>query len=347
MFVIFNLTMDRGFGEPPLRWRDLYKIFLWKKAENDENIENCETLITVRNLIKQYKGKKTIAVNDIDFHINKNEIIVMIGPNGAGKSTIINTLVGVTSPTSGKFKLGDSDWNERFNAIQKYIGVVFQDNIFMGALSVMQHLQIFGTIRGIAADNLNDSINYYADLLQLKEMLPNRASDLSGGQKRKLSILLALLGNPPIIIMDEPTAGIDVNARRLIWKTIASLKNSTCLISTHSLEEAEVVANRLFIVSRGKLPYVVSSAELRHQFQCGYILKIDAAKDNMRTILANVQRFIPSAKFDKERDDTILFPVVSEISTLLKYLAENSAQIGIKDYTLTVEQLEDVLMKAI
>ena len=348
LFLLFNATNDRGFGSPPLRWKDLIKCKWSTPKEIElENIKNEESIMKVDHLSKQYKGKKTLAVDDVSFDIKKGEIIVMIGPNGAGKSSIINTFSGAIPASGGTLTLGQDEPTERFSGIQNCLGIVFQDNVIINLLSIREHLEIFGRFRGIDEQVLQEGIDFFADNLQLKEMLPNRAGDLSGGQKRKLCIALALLGNPPIIIMDEPTAGVDVQARQLIWKTISNLSESTCIITTHALEEAEAVSSRMFVISRGKIPFAGTSTELRNEFKCGYIMKIDSEPEAMPGILEAVQKWVPEAKVLEERDDTILFPVVSEISTLLKYLAENSAQIGIKDYTLTVEQLEDVLMKAI
>jgi ABC-type Na+ transport system ATPase subunit NatA len=176
-------------------------------------------------------------------------VIVVIGPNGAGKSTMMNILSGALEPSEGTLSIMGGEPTTRFKTIQKYLGVCFQENVLIPLLTMREHLLLFGAFRGVDAAELESAIDFFADTLQLREMMTNRARDLSGGQKRKLCISLSLLGNPPIVIMDEPTAGVDVQARQLIWKTISALKDTTTIVTSHALEEAEAVSSRLFIVA--------------------------------------------------------------------------------------------------
>ena len=346
LFLFTNATLDRGFGAPLIRFRDLFhcKFPKQKQIELDDLTEE-DNIIEVRNLVKRYNGKSVDAVDDVSFSIKKNEIIVMIGPNGAGKSSIINTISGAIPSTSGQLILGNGEPLELFSGIQNCLGIVFQDNVIMKLLSIREHLEIYGAIRGIDDVTLQEAIDFFAETLQLQEMLPNRAGDLSGGQKRKLCTALALLGNPPIIIMDEPTAGVDVQARQLIWKTISNLKNSTCIITTHALEEAEAVSSRLFVVSRGKIPFAGTSSELRNEFKCGYILKVDCEEEALQGILEVAQSFEPGAKILPEHDNTIALPVSSKIPQMLSTLDSKKEQLGYEDYSFSVEQLEDVLLR--
>ena len=344
LFILFNATLPREFGSPPLRWSNILRCrFKPPKMLDLEDIASGESVIKVDRLTKQYKGALDNAVDEVSFDIKRGEIIVMIGPNGAGKSTIINTVSGAIPATGDTLSLGGNDPTEQFSGIQNCLGIVFQDNVIMKVLSIKEHLELFGAIRGIDEETLQRSIAYFADMLQLTEMLPNRAGDLSGGQKRKLCIAMALLGNPPIIIMDEPTAGVDVQARQLIWKSISGLKNSTCIVTTHALEEAEAVSSRMFVISNGKMPFAGTSTELRNSFKCGYLLKVDCEPEQMPPLLREIQKFIPQAKMVPERDDTIAIPVVKEIPDMLKDIYEKKESLGIEDYSFAVEQLEDVL----
>ena len=346
LFLLFNATMDRGFGSPPLTWSDIFHCrFKGAKEIELEDIPNESSIMKVDHLVKRYKGKKVNAVDDVSFDIKRGEIIVMIGPNGAGKSSIINTVSGAISANGGTLTLGGDEPTTQFSGIQGCLGIVFQDNVIINLLSIREHLEIFGRFRGIDEKVLQEAIDFFADNLQLKEMLPNRAGDLSGGQKRKLCIALALLGNPPIIIMDEPTAGVDVQARQLIWKSISNLTSSTCIITTHALEEAEAVSSRMFVISRGKIPFAGTSTELRNQFKCGYVLKIDCEPEAMSQILEAVQKFVPDAKILPERDDVIAMPVSNDIPSVLNELDSRKDELGLEDYSFSVEQLEDVLLR--
>jgi ABC-type multidrug transport system ATPase subunit len=147
--------------------------------------------------------------------------------------------------------------------------------------------------------------------------------------------------------MDEPTAGVDVQARQVIWKTIAALKDTTTLVTSHALEEAEAVSSRLFIVAGGRLPFSGTSTELREQFNCGYVLRIERDDGDAAALLPLVSRSVPEARVTEERKDTIAFPVSAGIPQLLRELEAAKESLGVRSYALCVEQLEDMLLKLI
>jgi ABC-type multidrug transport system ATPase subunit len=192
-------------------------------------------------------------------------------------------------------------------------------------------------------DEIEQTLMFFADILQLTPMLDNRAGDLSGGQKRKLCIALSLLGHPRIVLMDEPTAGVDVQARQLIWKTIATLQDTTVIVTSHALEEAEAVSSRLFVVIGGKLPFVGTSTELRNEFKCGYILRIEG---NIAPVFALAQERVPGAKM-AARPDTIEMPVNREVPAFIREFEERKDEFGVISYSFAAEQLENVLLKLI
>ncbi|OHT00521.1 ABC transporter family protein [Tritrichomonas foetus] len=377
LFVFFNLVNPRDFGSPLISWKELFNLDAWKRMfgskrshSNNTSLLNSlntyttttSSIIQVDNLSKTYHGhKEVIALKNVSFNINQNEVIVVIGPNGAGKSTLMNILAGAIEPTKGSLRLFGEPPTQRFKEIQEILGVCFQDNVLINLLSIEEHFKLFGSFRGIPEDELKDSMNFFAETLQLKEMLKNRAGDLSGGQKRKLCIALSLLGDPPIVIMDEPTAGVDVQSRQLIWKTIASLKHTTTIVTSHALEEAEAVSSRLFVVSCGKIPFAGTATELRSQFKCGYILRVDKfnsqSSDNLTKVTANesgienilelARQYEPQAHMSSDRSDTIEMPVSRNIPKFLTTLEKQKEQLGVKSFSFAVEQLEDVLLKLI
>ncbi|KAH0789890.1 ABC transporter family protein [Histomonas meleagridis] len=354
IFLIGNATIPRYFGTPIIRWSEIFKLSAWKRVFGGEQYdgidENGEAkrLIEVEGLCKTYKGRNIVNVfEDTNFYINQGEVIVIIGPNGAGKSTLVNILSGAIEPNSGTLVFNGNDPSPRFKILQQSLGVVFQDNIIFNRLSVREHLEMFGTFKGIDEKDIQEAINYFADILQLTDMLDNYAGDLSGGQKRKLCIAIALLGNPPIVIMDEPTAGVDVQARQLIWKTIASFTNTTSIITSHTLDEAEAVSSRIFIVSGRKIPFCGTSTELRNKYKCGYLLRVDREDGTVGPVLDLVQKYIPAAHLSDERKDTICLPVDKEVHNMLAEMNEKKEELGIGSYTFAVEQLEEMLLKLI
>jgi ABC-type multidrug transport system ATPase subunit len=274
-------------------------------------------------------------------------VIVVIGPNGAGKSTLVNILSGALEPDAGTLEFGGAPATARFKVIQAALGVVFQENIIFERLSVREHLELFGAFKGIAPAHLDGAIDFFAENLQLSHMLHTFAGDLSGGQKRKLCIAIALLGNPPIVIMDEPTAGVDVQARQLIWKTIASFTNTTTIVTSHALEEAETVSSRLFIVADRRIPFCGTSTQLREQYKCGYLLRIDRGDEDVAPVLALARTFVPGSHLSEERADTIRMPVHPAVSRFLRAMTERRAELGINSFSFAVEQLEDMLLRMI
>lgn len=352
LFLLFNATNSRGFGLPLIRWRDIFKPSAWKFARRSDILalpaDGDDTALEVEHLTKVFHGKKSVtAVDDVEFSVKRGEVIVMIGPNGAGKSTIINTISGALAKNSGTMRVFGQPATERFQSIHPYLGVCFQENVLIDLLNAREHFELFGAFRGIEEHELKETMEFFGTTLQLTEVMETRSCDLSGGQKRKLCLALALLGYPPIIIMDEPTAGVDVQARQLIWKTIATLKNSTCLITSHALEEAEAVSSRLFIVSKGKIPFRGTSTELRKEFKCGYILRVEREDGTVGPVLDLVKTYCEDAHVTEERQDSITMQVNPRVPEMLQELEDHKEELGVISYSFAVEQLEDTLLKMI
>ena len=147
--------------------------------------------------------------------------------------------------------------------------------------------------------------------------------------------------------MDEPTAGVDVQARQLIWKMISSLKNTTSIITSHALEEAEAVSSRLFILAGGSLVFCGNSTELRNKYKCGYLLRIERDDGKVGPVLDLVMKYIPEAKVHEDREDTITIPVSPNVAEFLQEFDKNLGKMGVKSYSFSVEQIEDMLLKLI
>ena len=344
LFLIFNAVMPRPFGNPLLKVKELFTkegmLKLLGKKEKIMKITNENALaLSLENVTKQY-NKKSKALNDVSFEVNRGEVIVMIGPNGAGKSTLINLIAGAIRPTEGEIVLhGGLD--------QHNMGVCFQDNVIINELSVREHFELFGAYRGIAPDVLEDSIQYFASNMQLSHMMNNRAGDLSGGQKRKLCIGLSLLGNPAVVLMDEPTAGVDVQARQLIWKMISSLKYTTSIVTSHALEEAEAVSSRLFIVAGGRVPFTGTSTEMREKYKCGYKMRVEREDGTIGPVFDLAKSYVPGTTMVEDRNDSILIPVDREIVNFIAEFSKKEKEMGVKSYSFQVEQIEDMLVKLI
>ena len=214
---------------------------------------NTDVIITVENLVKRYNGHT--AVDGISFEINRGEIFGLLGPNGAGKSTIISILCCLLEPTLGSVVIDGSDIRKNANNIKKIIGVVPQEISLYHTLTARENLAFYGKIYGLSGRTLKSRVEALLDMVGLTERADDLLEGYSGGMKRRINIAAALLHEPRILYMDEPTTGVDPQSRRRIYDTIQDLNRQgmTVLLTTHQMEDAEKLCHRIAIVDRGKL----------------------------------------------------------------------------------------------
>ena len=216
-------------------------------------------MIKTINLNKEFKDKK--AVIDLNLEIKKGELFSLLGVNGAGKTTTIKMLSTLSKPTSGEILIKDINLKEHPKKIKEIMNISPQETAIASNLSVKENLLFIAGVYQI--ENSKETVEKLIKLFNLTEIQNKKASLLSGGQKRKLSIALALINEPEILFLDEPTLGLDVLARRELWNTIISLKGKTTIIlTTHYLEEAESLSDRVGIMVNGKLTSIGTPIEL-------------------------------------------------------------------------------------
>ena len=217
-------------------------------------------LLTVKDLTKKFNHK--LIVNNINLSLNKGDLVAFLGPNGAGKSTTINMLTGIIAPTAGVIELNglkptDAKYHEK-------IGVVFQNSVLDDELTVIQNLKIR---LGMYHQKRSD-LNYWIEKFQLQDILNQKYQILSGGQRRRVDIVRALLPHPEILFLDEPTTGLDIQTRKLIWKVLNELRQETKLtivLTTHYLEEAEI-ADFVYVIDHGQIIAADTVGELKQKF---------------------------------------------------------------------------------
>ena len=210
-------------------------------------------LIETQGLTKKFGNK--IAVNKADIRIKQGQLVAYLGTNGAGKSTTINMLTGLLKPTSGIIS----------KASNLKIGVVFQNSVLDNVLTVKDNLYLRAQMYRKFS---NEWLEHLIDLIGIKEFLNQKFSTLSGGQKRKVDIARALICNPDLLFLDEPTTGLDIQTRNAIWKLLTKLQqqqNLTIFLTTHYLEEAEN-ADQMYILENGKILASGSAAEIKAEF---------------------------------------------------------------------------------
>jgi len=216
----------------------------------------------IRNLRKEYK--KVTAVKDVSFTINDGEIISLLGMNGAGKTTIIKMLSCLTKPTSGEaFVYGKSVIKEP-TEVKQLIGISPQENSAAAKLTVEENLRFMCGIYGIDKAKTEENVERIIKQFSLEEYRDRLAGKLSGGWQKRLSIAMALITEPKILFLDEPTLGLDVMARRELWQIIENLKGKmTIIVTTHYLEESEHLADRIVIMKEGNVKALGTLEELR------------------------------------------------------------------------------------
>lgn len=212
-------------------------------------------------LTKRYKS--TVAVDSLDIEIGKGELFSLLGLNGAGKTTTIKMLTCLTRPTSGEGYVGGYSVTENAECVKRLIGVAPQESAIAPKLSVFENLYMMSKIYGFSKEKSAKKLDELSDIFGLSEVLKKKAGKLSGGYKRRLSLAMALIGEPEILFLDEPTLGLDVLARRELWDVILSLKGKiTIVLTTHYMEEAEALSDRIGIMKSAHLLSVGTPREL-------------------------------------------------------------------------------------
>ena len=238
-----------------------------------------EVLIEAKQLVKRY-GDFT-AVNGIDFQVRKGESFGFLGPNGAGKSTTMRIIAATLTRTSGEITILGKDPEKFGPEIKAHLGVVPQTDNLDNALTVEENLYIYGRYFGLSKKFIAPKIEELLDFAQLTEKRSVKVETLSGGMKRRLTIARALVSEPEILMLDEPTTGLDPKARHILWDRLFRLKEQgvTLLITTHYMDEAEQLCDRLMVMDKGSIMAEDSPAGLIKNFSTKEVLEVRFGSD--------------------------------------------------------------------
>ena len=229
-------------------------------------------VIEVRNLVKKYN--EHLAVDGIDFEVKEGELFAFLGENGAGKSTTINILCTILEKTSGDIRICGHELGREDDLIRKEIGIVFQNSVLDDKLTVKENLFTRGSYYGLTKKEIEERLKSFYEKFELEEIMKRKYEKLSGGQRRRVDIVRALLNNPKILFLDEPTTGLDPKSRKIVWDYIEYLrkeKGMTIFLTTHYMEETRD-ANHVVILDKGKVIARGTPAELKSNYSSSKFL---------------------------------------------------------------------------
>jgi ABC-2 type transport system ATP-binding protein len=233
-------------------------------------------VIEIKNVSKSFKDLK--AVNDLSLTIYEGEYVALLGPNGAGKTTLIEMIEGIQKPDQGSIHILGTRWEEHAEKLHHAIGLSLQETKFIDKITTEETLNLFGSFYGLGQAKTEEIL----ELVNLKEKRKAHTVNLSGGQKQRLAIGIALLNSPKILLLDEPTTGLDPGARREIWKILERLRQdfgTTMILTTHYMEEAEVLCERILIMDKGRFIAAGTLAELNAEHGEGDLIEITFGND--------------------------------------------------------------------
>jgi len=211
---------------------------------------NQDIVVKVENVFKSFKTVK--AVNGLSFEIKAGEFLALLGPNGAGKTTMVEMIEGIQQPDRGKILIGGKEWKNNSKEIHQFIGLSLQETRFIDKLTVRETLNVFAGLYGLNKKRVDEVI----EIVSLEEKQKAYVVNLSGGQRQRLALGIAVLNNPKLLLLDEPTTGLDPNARREVWHILQKMKNESnisLLLTTHYMEEAEQLCDNIIILDHGKI----------------------------------------------------------------------------------------------
>ena len=307
---------------------------------NKETIVDKDCILQIEHLSKSYGDLK--AVDDISLKVKKGSLFSFLGMNGAGKSTTINIICSILKKDSGKIYVNGYDLDKDVNKIKEEIGIVFQNSVLDNDLTVYQNLKVRASFYGFSKKEEKEKINNIVNLLQLSDILDKPINKLSGGQKRRVDIARSMIHNPKLLILDEPTTGLDPKTRLMVWNLINEIRNKTGMnvfLTTHYMEEAEE-STYIVIMNKGKIISEGTPLELKNKYTSDYI-KAYLDKNEQLEELLNKDKIQYS--YFEENNFYKIYIKNSELSVELL----NKYKDYIKDFEILKGDMDDVFLNAI
>ncbi len=315
------------------------------QARQSEQISAGETIIEVKGLIKKY-GTYT-AVNAIHFQVMKGEVFGLLGPNGAGKTTTMEMIEGLRQPDGGQAKVAGFDTKTDLRRVKEVIGVLLQSTSLFDLLKVKEILAMYASFytNSVPVEPLLKRV-------LLEEKMNDRVKHLSGGQKQRLAIAMALVNDPQVVFLDEPTTGLDPQARRTLWDIILGLKEQgkTVVLSTHYMDEAHILCDRICLMDRGEIIALDTPRKLVQSLQSDSAIEfrlpeLELLAESEKSRILTMLQSVDGVKSVDERKDTIIL-YTDLLQPSLIDLIRKAAEYGINftDLATRTATLEDVFI---
>ncbi len=299
-----------------------------------------EAVIHARSVTKSFK--EVTAVNNLDLYIEEGNYTAILGPNGAGKTTMVEMIEGLQEPDKGEILLFGKNWTHHRHFLHKMIGISLQETRFIDKLTVQETLKLFASFYALPQSRINEVIA----LVKLKEKESTLVVNLSGGQRQRLALSIALLNKPPLLLLDEPTTGLDPNSRREIWQILLDLKHhegTTLILTTHYMEEAAVLCDKIIIMDYGKILAEGSLDELLTGQNASEVITIKAEKDirELTHKLAGIER--TEVKKQGKEIDFYVNQTTKVLPKIMEILAERN--IAITNIECRKKTLDDLFVE--
>lgn len=288
-------------------------------------------IIEIKNLSKSFGEVK--AVDGLSFKVKEGELFAFLGINGAGKSTTINIMCGQLKKDGGSVVIDGESLDGNTDKIKRELGVVFQSSVLDSPLSVYNNLESRAALYGIVGDAFKKRLSELSELLDFKDILSRPVGKLSGGQRRRIDIARALLHRPKILILDEPTTGLDPQTRKLLWSVITSLRkneNMTVFLTTHYMEEA-AEADYVVIIDSGKISAEGTPLELKNAYSGDFIIIYGKSEEDVMSL---------GYEYEKMRDAFRI--CVPNTKTATELIIKNTELFT--DYEVTKGKMDDVFL---
>ncbi|NXC10386.1 ABCA9 protein, partial [Orthonyx spaldingii] len=385
VFVLLLRFLELKYGKAVLRQDPIFRISPRKESsqqhpkeleEEDEDVraereavrnammapsQEEKSVIIVSNLCKEYetkqagsflkkKKKKKTATKNLSFCVQKGEVLGLLGPNGAGKSTAIKMITGETTPTAGQvlMKRGDRGGSQA----PAFLGYCPQENPLWLELTPQQHLGVYAAVKGLRREEAAAAVDRIVNALQLQDHLNKKVRKLSAGITRKLCVALSMLGNPSVLLLDEPSTGMDPNGQHRVWKTIRDAlktKESGAILTTHYMEEAEAVCDRVAILVSGQLRCIGSIQYLKNKFGKGYLLEIKVKDPESADVLhTEVLKIFPGAARQERFPSLLVYKVSMKdalpLSQSFSKLEEAKRSCSLEEYSFSLNTLTQAVL---